>query len=1090
LIPLAIIAALLISLAAVSSAAEPAAPAATQAPTPRPMLEPIPIAEVHRTTPVSFEAEILPILRKNCLACHKSGDPAGDLVLEAPDLIRAGGESGPALVPGHGAESRLLRLASHQLKPLMPPPDNKVGASALTSEQLGLLKIWIDQGAQGAAGTIAKVVPRTPLPAAATRPILALAVSPDDELLACSRGNALSIYDLRGPRRSAEPVDPGLAAGGWPGAAHEDLIRSLAFNHQGDLLASGGFRTVKIWKRPRGTFERDITVNAAARCLAVSPKGEWLAVGTQSGVIELHDLAGKSPTKILSKHDGAVTGVAFSPDAARLYSAGLDHTIRAWDVASGKAAGKLTTPIEIRALAILDGGQQLATGDADNVIRIWNTAVLLVDQASTTAPKPQPKELHGHSKPVTSLAVVPATTAIAAVPAIAARPATPTTPATDAIPGKPGIAAAGERLLSGGEDGSVRLWNPATGNQIMSFDHGAPVASVAAGLGGRRAMSVGANGAARLWNPDDGALVADIKQDPRAARAVAICDGTVNYAKASIEYRKEEMRDAQEQLKRETTALDEANKGKTTAEKAVADKTEPARKAVEARTAAEAKLPAAIAAFKAATDKRNAAQAAIEPAEKALKEAIAALEQATQAAAKDKANAALAAARTAAEKKLADARVARQAADTALQQANVAFRDQEVNHYKTKGAADEAADRARQPERELQEAKNTLQGAINFIATATIVMERAKLAVPAAEKAVAAAMAAEAAREAEQKKLIAAAVASAKPLAAVAFARDGRFVAIGGQVLGIRLYDAQRGTPVEILEREPAAAPASGAVNTVALAFGGDGRLFAAGADSKVSVWKTGAPWTLERMIGHLDDPAELVDRVLSLDFSPDGKLLATGGGLPARSAQLKIWNVADGKLVREIPAAHRDTIFGVKFSPDGQYLATASADRLMKVFRVADGSLVHAFEGHTSHVLGVAWQADGKLLATCGADHLVKLWDFATGAPRRTMRGDSYLLGEYKFEVNSIAFVGDTEHLVVSSGDHTVRIHRTSSDRDVRAYKEGASFMHAAAATSDGKLVIGGGQDGILHIWNGETGYPVPPFEPREPAINTKIAK
>ena len=113
-IPLIAIAALLISLAADSFAAEPAASAATQPAAPPPMLQPIPIAEVHRTAPVSFDAEILPILRKNCLACHKSGDPAGDLVLEAPDLIRAGGESGPAVVPGHGAESRLLRLASHQ----------------------------------------------------------------------------------------------------------------------------------------------------------------------------------------------------------------------------------------------------------------------------------------------------------------------------------------------------------------------------------------------------------------------------------------------------------------------------------------------------------------------------------------------------------------------------------------------------------------------------------------------------------------------------------------------------------------------------------------------------------------------------------------------------------------------------------------------------------------------------------------------------------------------------------------------------------------------------------------------------------------
>ena len=233
-----------------------------------------------------------------------------------------------------------------------------------------------------------------------------------------------------------------------------------------------------------------------------------------------------------------MTGLAFSPDGTRLYSAGLDHTIRAWDLASANAMGKLATPVEIRALAILDGGRQLATGDADNVIRIWNTSAI-TEKASAVA-KPQAKQLHGHSKPVTSLAVVPATAAIPAVPAVPAKPATPTTPAIDAIPGKPAIAAAGERLLSGGEDGSARLWNPATGNQIIGFDHGGTVTAVAASPDGRRCISVGGNGVARLWNPDDGALVADIKQDPRAARAVAICDGTVNYAKASIEYRKEE----------------------------------------------------------------------------------------------------------------------------------------------------------------------------------------------------------------------------------------------------------------------------------------------------------------------------------------------------------------------------------------------------------------------------------------------------------------------------------------------------------------------------------------------------------------------
>ena len=73
-------------------------------------------------------------------------------------------------------------------------------------------------------------------------------------------------------------------------------------------------------------------------------------------------------------------------------------------------------------------------------------------------------------------------------------------------------------------------------------------------------------------------------------------------------------------------------------------------------------------------------------------------------------------------------------------------------------------------------------------------------------------------------------------------------------------------------------------------------------ADNKTSyLWDTNPQWTLARTIGSVDSTDALADRVTALDFSPNGKLLATGSGEPSRSGELKIWNVADGALVREV---------------------------------------------------------------------------------------------------------------------------------------------------------------------------------------------
>src|SRR5688500_5869491 len=86
---------------------------------------PLPMANVTRDTSVDFEKEILPILKNNCLACHGESKPKAGLVLETPQSILKGGDSGPAVVPGKSAESILLKAAAHKdVDMIMPPRDN------------------------------------------------------------------------------------------------------------------------------------------------------------------------------------------------------------------------------------------------------------------------------------------------------------------------------------------------------------------------------------------------------------------------------------------------------------------------------------------------------------------------------------------------------------------------------------------------------------------------------------------------------------------------------------------------------------------------------------------------------------------------------------------------------------------------------------------------------------------------------------------------------------------------------------------------------------------------------------------------------
>lgn len=197
---------------------------------------------------IDYEKQIHPFLKDNCIACHNKTTTKGGLNMETPALMEKGGETDKGLIPGKGMESIIYQAAAHTWDSEMPPKGNKVGAVNLTSNQLELLKQWIDQGAKS-SGKKEQVIAWEPV-SAALQPVYAVALAPQGDFAAAARANQVSVYHL--------PTQSLLMK--LPADAHRDLVTALAFSPDGTRLASGSFREVKLWKK---------TVTAAAPAASV-----------------------------------------------------------------------------------------------------------------------------------------------------------------------------------------------------------------------------------------------------------------------------------------------------------------------------------------------------------------------------------------------------------------------------------------------------------------------------------------------------------------------------------------------------------------------------------------------------------------------------------------------------------------------------------------------------------------------------------------------------------------------------------------------------------------------------------------------------
>jgi WD40 repeat protein/serine/threonine protein kinase len=256
--------------------------------------------------------------------------------------------------------------------------------------------------------------------------------------------------------------------------------------------------------------------------------------------------------------------------------------------------------------------------------------------------------------------------------------------------------------------------------------------------------------------------------------------------------------------------------------------------------------------------------------------------------------------------------------------------------------------------------------------------------------------------------------------------------------------------------------------------FSPNGKLVATGGyDKFVMIWNPDEvrPVDIGKRLEHQPEAKQNYVRlaghdgpVRSVSFSPKGQLVLSS----SEDNTVRIWDAAAGKSLTAL-RGHGRAVRACAFSPDGQWVLSGGDDERVRVWNVQgyqETRVLHAtvFAGHEDAVLSARYSRDGKNIVTASRDRTASLWDAASGKPlKRFEEGHEFL-------VSGAVFLPDKNHLATGAGDNSVRIwDLTAGTQQVVLSPTGR--IGTLAASADGNWIATGSPGTDIKMWNARTG-------------------